>query len=301
MSLMRFSSKYVLFSNWLSSTSFFIGVLSALLLAGCEKQTQEERYSLADAEQTLAMIASFDGTGAWLLAHRPELVCEAFDDSTPVGIRRFRNYSWTLPGTDPDAGMIVLVSHYDLKQGIAGFKGANDGGSSSALLLALTHIVTPGRHTVRFLWVDGEECLEHYTNDDGLHGSRFAASQLVAQKQRIEAVIVCDMVGDRDLVLTPPSNTTLRLVRLAERAAQISEGTTAQTLVQRSDRYIVDDHLPFLMAGFPVIDLIDFDFGPGNCYWHTPADTVDKLSAQSLKRTGDLVLTMIDLIEGRLQ
>jgi glutaminyl-peptide cyclotransferase len=222
----------------------------------------------------------------------------SFEDHTPVGAVRFHNVLAEWPGTSPE--WIVLLSHFDTKTGIGSdkepFLGANDGGSSTGLLLELAAAMVkagPQRRGVIFAFLDGEECRIGYSERDGLHGSRHLARELKAQARPVRAVILMDMIGDRDLHVTIPHNGTPALQSLALAAARTQGVRDSFSLLDGS---ILDDHQPFLDAGFPALDLIDFSYGrqPGaNDYWHTPADTIDKLSADSLLTVGRVVLEMM--------
>jgi len=194
--------------------------------------------------------------------------------------------------------LIVLASHFDTKSGISPtFQGANDSGSSSGVLLELTRMLSKQPLETEFLiaFLDGEECREQYGPTDGLHGSRHLAQQLVESggAQYVEAVIVLDMIGDRDLKVTVPRNGTQSLIKELFYASHEVGTRSAFGLGKGS---ILDDHVPFLLAGMPAIDVIDFEYGsaPGlNDYWHTEEDSLDKLSAESLQKIGDTVLQMI--------
>jgi Zn-dependent M28 family amino/carboxypeptidase len=183
----------------------------------------------------------------------------------------------------------ILASHYDTKRGIPGFVGANDGASTTALLLTLA---AETDLPVTYLFLDGEECREAYTAKDGLHGSWHFAKTEQALKQARVPVIVLDMLGDK--VFTPglAANGSLRLNGLIRRAAK-------RVGMRLSDAgEIIDDHLPFTVEGWQAADIIDFDYGPENSWWHTPEDTVDKLSAHSLAQAAMLVKAIVkDLIE----
>ena len=198
---------------------------------------------------------------------------------------------------------IVLLSHFDTKSGIrTNFLGANDGGSSTGLLLELAKFLraSPLKHcNLLFGFVDGEECRVSFGPNDGLHGSRRLAGRLAAERRSIRAVILLDMIGDRDLSITLPANGTPSLTLLA---LETAEACGVRNSFQLADGGILDDHQPFLDAGFPAVDLIDFAFGsaPGlNDYWHTPQDTLDKLSAASLATVGRVVVGMIRQLDGQ--
>ncbi|MDD2459997.1 MAG: M28 family metallopeptidase [Kiritimatiellia bacterium] len=236
----------------------------------------------------------------WILDRLAERGVDAridrFTDPTPRGPKPFFNVLATLPGTGD--GWIVLLSHFDTMGGISeGFQGANDSGSSTGLLIELAAILRaagPLPHTILCGFMDGEECMLAYSDRDGFHGSRRLARQMKAEGRSVKAVILMDMVGDRDLKLTVPRNGTGALRLLALKAA---EATGDRDRIGLFDGIVYDDHQAFLDLGFPAVNLIDFEFGsaPGlNDYWHTPADTLDKLSAESLLTTGRIVLEMVN-------
>lgn len=221
---------------------------------------------------------------------------DTFRDKTPFGDRTFHNVEVLIPGQTTRT--ILLLSHFDTKSGISpSFQGANDGASSTGLLLEIARFIaasgTP-RDTIHIAFLDGEECSINFDAQDGLHGSRHLAQKLKHQKKDIAAVILMDMIGDRDLHIQLPHNGTGSLRACALRAA---DATGDRNTIAPYDGMILDDHQPFLDEGFPAVDLIDFEYGdaPGkNNYWHTAGDTLDKLSAKSLAITGRIVLEMIN-------
>ncbi|MDA1043879.1 MAG: M28 family peptidase [Verrucomicrobia bacterium] len=225
---------------------------------------------------------------------------ESFEDPTPEGSKTFRNVLATSTGRYDR--IVVLLSHYDTKADIAeDFAGANDSGSSTGLLLALAPLLREGvrgRLGVMLAFVDGEECLHRYGPEDGLHGSRRLATQFKNEgmASNIAAVIVVDMIGDRDLNISIPRNGSPALISLAFQCAQEEGVRSAFSLYPSA---IIDDHVPFLEAGFHAVDLIDFHYGsaPGrNDYWHTAEDRMDKLSAKSLGTVGRVVLRMLNAL-----
>ena len=231
-----------------------------------------------------------------LAEHGVDVRIDRFTDPTPRGPKPFFNVLATLPGTGD--GWIVLLSHFDTMSGIGeGFQGANDSGSSTGLLIelaALLRAAGPLPHNILCGFMDGEECMLAYSDRDGFHGSRRLARQMKAEGRSVKAVILMDMVGDRDLKLTVPRNGTAALRLLALKAA---EATGDRDRIGLFDGIVYDDHQAFLDLGFPAVNLIDFEFGSGsgsNDYWHTPADTLDKISVDSLLTTGRIVLEMIN-------
>ena len=223
---------------------------------------------------------------------------DRFDDKTPYGIKTFNNVIGTLPGSSDE--WIILLSHYDTKSGISrSFQGANDSGSSTGLLLELASTIKnagPLHYNYIFGFMDGEECILAYSDRDGFHGSKHFANQLKQDNTKIKAVILTDMIGDRDLQITIPHNASKNLKLLALKAAAKSGHRDKITV---GNNNILDDHQAFLDLKYPAINLIDFQFGskPGaNDYWHTNEDSLDKISVESILITGQIVTELINQI-----
>ncbi len=296
-------------------------VLGVLLLGalvnGCGSETNSHTVVLSGAKamqevEALVAIRPRDAgtSGARRAAEHLETrlknlglktTVDSFSEQTPYGEPVFHNVLARLPGNSDR--LILLASHFDTKAGIPGdFQGANDSGSSSGLLLELARVLcarAPYETEFMIAFFDGEECREQYGPRDGLHGSRRLAQQIyeAGGAPKVEAVIVLDMIGDRDLNITVPRNSSSRLVRELFAAAHQAGSRAAFRLGRGS---ILDDHVPFQLAGMPAIDVIDFEFGsaPGkNDYWHTTNDTLDKLSVDSLQTVGDTVLRMIENLQ----
>ena len=209
---------------------------------------------------------------------------QTFTDSTPRGKIDFVKLRATY-GEKDSAPSFLICSHYDTKTfDTARFVGANDGGSSTGVLVELARVLAQRPDLARkteLVFFDGEEAYEAFTETDGLYGSRYFAKQLTAENKtkQFRGGLLFDMVGDRSLTITLPPDSP------AEMARDIFASAEALSLRKHFtyfDRDIVDDHTPLNDAGIPTIDLIDFDFAP----WHTPEDTIDKLSAESLRTVG---------------
>jgi len=217
-----------------------------------------------------------------------------FDSATPHGRLKMANVVGVLPGRRAD--VILIGGHYDTKLFREfRFVGANDAGSSTALLLELARVLA--RRTREFTyWVaffDGEEARVNWTDDDSLYGSRRLAADLAREQRLPRAVIVADMIGDRDLNIRREGHSTPWLTDLiwaAARRLRYDAHFLPDTLV------VEDDHAPFLRAGVPAALLIDFDYPP----WHTANDTLDKVSADSLRVVGEVLLDALPAIEERL-
>lgn len=222
---------------------------------------------------------------------------DRFTAATPCGLRTFANVECSFV-SNPTGAWTVVVSHYDTKPG-TGCPGANDGASTTGLLVALASTLRnrsslPGN--VLLVWTDGEESMKAYTDLDGFWGSRHAAEKLRKTGVPVRAVICVDMLGDRDLGISLPRNTDPELRRIALRAAR---GIGEERLVREVPELVKDDHVAFQNLGFPAIDLIDFAYGTepgGNDLWHTPADTVDRISELSLLRSGRLLAAIMDAL-----
>lgn len=220
---------------------------------------------------------------------------DVFMASTPKGDRRFTNLYAEFE-SNPTSRWVVLVSHYDTKPGV-NCPGANDGASTTALLMSLANVLSSGptpSGNVMLVWTDGEECMgERYQDGDGFQGAKRAVERLKAKRRAVQGVLCLDMLGDRDLKISIPSNGSMMLAKIACHAARrIGE----PNLVELSDLQVKDDHAAFLEAGYPAIVLIDFDYGPANAWWHTQEDTCDKISEESLLKSGRLVTELLNIL-----
>ncbi len=221
---------------------------------------------------------------------------ETWTEDTPAGSLRFRNVSARKPGRS--RAWILVASHYDTKvlPECPDFVGANDSGSSTGLLLEIMHVLGPrpwpGPSLV-FAFFDGEECRKEYGPHDGLHGSRRFAEEIRrnGRARSCRAMILLDMVGDRNLDITLSPDTPRTLAQAVFRAA--ADLGRRNAVGYFLNGAILDDHTPFRREGIPAVDLIDFDYGPNNAWWHTGEDTLDKLSPKSLAFTGDLCLRLL--------
>ncbi len=219
---------------------------------------------------------------------------ESFDAATPHGRLPMANIVATVPGRRKD--VILIGGHYDTKwfRDIA-FVGANDGGSSAALLIELARrlLARPREYTYWVVWFDGEEARESWTATDSLYGSRRMANELAKSRQLPGAVIVADMIGDRNLGIQREAASTSWM----NDVIWASAGRLGYTAHFLPDSLAVeDDHAPFMRMGVPAALLIDFDFPP----WHTAGDTLDKVSAQSLEIVGKVLLDALPGIEDGL-
>jgi Zn-dependent M28 family amino/carboxypeptidase len=146
-----------------------------------------------------------------------------------------------------------------------------------------------GRHPdlaskIELVFFDGEEAFEQFSQKDGIYGSRYFASQLQGSgAKQFRGGLLFDMVGDRSLDVTFPSDSPAEMARDLFAAAETLKLRNYFTYL---DRELIDDHSPLNGIGIPTIDVIDFDYPP----WHTADDTMDKISAHSLQVVGSVAL-----------
>ncbi|HSJ74374.1 MAG TPA: M28 family metallopeptidase, partial [Miltoncostaeaceae bacterium] len=212
-------------------------------------------------------------------------------EAVPGGLRN-------VVGVAPGRGRPILVgAHYDTKD-IPGFVGANDGAGGVATVLELSRALRHGRRAcereIRFVMFDGEESPAGSPDAaflrDGLRGSRAYAA---AHADELAAVVIVDFVADKDLAIRREAGSSASLWRLlrdsARRVGKIDAFPTG------TEGRILDDHTPFTDRGVPAIDLIDFDYPP----FHTPEDTLDKVSARSLDAAGESLVEMLRRMAAR--
>lgn len=216
---------------------------------------------------------------------------QSFSDVTPRGTVRFVNLiaHFDVPADKKDLPSFLLCSHYDTKQfDTERFVGANDGGSSTGLLLELARVLGQQpqlAQKIELVFFDGEEAYESFSETDGLYGSRYFARQLAERNTagQFRGGLVFDMIGDRSLTVTLPPDSPPQMVHDIFAAA---DALKLRNYFTYFDRDVTDDHTPLNMIGIPTVDLIDFDYA----VWHTPDDTIDKLSPESLDIVGSVAV-----------
>ncbi len=201
-------------------------------------------------------------------------------------------------------GIIVIASHYDTNYWLRTTKyvGANDGGSSSALLLEIANQLRGqprDGYSVWLLWDDAEESMKpQWDDNESLYGVRHLAEKWQADGtiKKMQAFILEDMIGDADLNIDRDSDSTPWLQDFVYAAATrlgYQSYFFARTIP------VTDDHIPFMQRGVPSVDLIDLEYGYGNVFWHTEQDTVDKLSPKSLEIVGKVTLETVALLDNK--
>jgi len=221
---------------------------------------------------------------------------QPFEGATPLGPIKMVNIIATIPGKSSDR--IVLASHFDTKLfRELRFVGASDGASSTAALIELGRVIKARGQlpfTIELLFLDGEEAVIEWQGTDNTYGSRYyvEAGRKAGTLKSLRAFILLDMIGDRNLTIRRESNSTRWLTDIVWGAAKklghrgfMDEETTVE-----------DDHIPFVKAGVPSLDIIDLDYPQ----WHTAQDTLDAVAARSLQVVGEVVVEALPLIEQRL-
>jgi glutaminyl-peptide cyclotransferase len=220
---------------------------------------------------------------------------QAFDTDTPIGRVKMANIVGTIPGKRPER--IALATHFDTKLFREfRFVGASDGASSTAAVLELGRVLKRRANpfTIELLFFDGEEAVVEWQGDDNTYGSRYyvEAARRGGTLDHIGALVLVDMIGERNP----------RFLREAQSTAWLTDiiWNRAKALGRREfvdqSLAVSDDHLPFLAAGIPAVDIIDLDYPA----WHTPADTLDQTSARTMQIVGDVVVASLAPIEARL-
>ncbi len=222
---------------------------------------------------------------------------QTWEDQTPIDKVKMVNLVATIPGARKER--IVIAGHYDTKlYRQFRFVGASDGGSSAAFLLESARVLKGRRNpmTIEILFLDGEEArLPDWSGTDNTYGSRHyvEAVRRDGSLATLKAMLLVDMIGDRDLDIRRDSNSTPWLTNIIWETAKQKD--LDDYFIPDSTK-IEDDHLPFLAAGVPSVDIIDLDYEP----WHTAKDTIDACSARSLQVVGDVVLAALPQIEAHL-
>lgn len=209
----------------------------------------------------------------------------------------FSNLVCRIPGPSDD--FILVGAHHDAKllQTAPDFQGANDGASGVGALLAMIRAVAdvarkePLPVGFRFVFFDGEEALLAYSDTDGFLGSRHEADVMErdGSLRHCRAMILLDMIGDRDLHVAFPANSNGTLVAWA--LAEARESGVSK-FFSRGSLTVRDDDEAFAKKGVPTINFIDFDYGPDNLYWHSSADTLDKIAPESIAIAANLALRL---------
>ena len=243
-----------------------------------------------------ANVKTRDYIKAQLTALGIKPVEQPFEGATPLGRVKMVNIIGTIPGKSADR--IILASHFDTKLfKNMRFVGASDGASSTAALLEIARALKTRKDlpfTYELLFLDGEEAVIEWQGTDNTYGSRFYVdnAKKTGSLKSLKAFILLDMIGDRNLTIRRESNSARWLTDIV--------WGTAKKLGHRAfmdeETTVEDDHIPFVRAGVPSLDIIDLDYAQ----WHTAADTIEAVAAGSLQIVGDTLLQSLPAIEQRL-
>jgi Zn-dependent M28 family amino/carboxypeptidase len=303
----------------MSRTSFWKMAIAGLLAVGSVAGHAQQHFNGAKAYGYARQLVSIGPRWPTSQGHlkaeaylrdqfkHDQLEEDVFTANTPIGAVAMRNFIVRFPGKKD--GAIVLCTHYETNYWLRNinFVGANDGASTTGLLLAIADVLRPqvagGKkldgYSVWLVFDDGEESiLPRWTDSDSLYGTRHLAAKWGRDGTlgKIKAFIVADMIGDKDLDIQHETRSADWLVGLVRQA--VHKFGYDRYFFQR-DSAVEDDHLPFVERGVPSIDIIDLDYGPNNSYHHTALDTLDKISARSLTIDGDVFMETIRLIGQR--
>ena len=291
----------------------FLRRLAVVVFAGCAGLLSLAAQGHFNGERAMQYTREFVAIGprwptgpghtkaeAYLRAHfqHDQVEEDTFTADTPIGPVALRNFIVKFPGKKQ--GIIVLASHYETNYPLRNinFVGANDGGSTTGLLLAIADTLRGKPNDGYSIWLvlfDGEEAFQTWSQSDSTYGSRHLAAKWGRDGtlSKIKAFVLADMIGDKDLDIQRETNSTSWLSDLVKQAAH-KYGYDKYFF--QTDEAVEDDHLPFVHRGVPSVDVIDLDYGPNNAYHHTAQDTMDKISAKSLTIAGDVFLESIKLI-----
>lgn len=222
-----------------------------------------------------------------------------FHASTPVGNVAMKNIVAKARSANPN--VIIFASHYDTKR-MDNFVGANDGGSSTGVLLELARLVCARKNagTIWLVFLDGEEAFRpQWADPDHTYGSKELAARLAlsGELRRVKAMILVDMVGPTNPIYRREANSTGWLKDLIwSTATRLGYGN----VFINDANSIEDDHDPFLQRGVPAVDIIDFESTVLE-YWHTPQDTLDKIDARTLAITGHVLIESLPELEKKIK
>jgi glutaminyl-peptide cyclotransferase len=232
---------------------------------------------------------------------------DSFSADTPIGRLPMKNIVAKIPGQKP--GIIMLGTHYDTARAardpqtgesrpMPTFVGANDGGSSTGVMLELARQLCSKaqRYAVWIAFLDGEEAMKDWGETDSRYGSRQMAAKMAmsGDVRKVKAFLLADIVGVRDLRFKRDLNSTGALVELVwKKAAELGY---SKVFVDDTTQ-MEDDHNAFAKRGVPVVDVIDLEIQA--TYWHTPEDTLDKVSSKSLAITGHVFLESVKQLQAK--
>jgi glutaminyl-peptide cyclotransferase len=302
-----------------------LGVLVAMALGSAIPQASISLHQAFDSRQAYAYTAQVASFGErWPgspghnkteeLVHRTlqkdgaQIEADNFIANTPRGPVSVHNIIGKFNvGTDPRQDVFILAGHYDTLFK-PGFIGANDGGSSTGILLAFADALAHQKTKMQIwlVWTDLEEAVSNiFTGNDGLYGSRHLAQKLAGNGTvpRIRGFFLLDMIGDKDLNVARETGSNARLQGII---AQAAKQLDYSRYFFQYDSDIIDDHVSFIQVGVPAVDVVDAEYGRMGArfdgmgeFHHSNTDTMDKVSQHSLEVVGRTALLAVELLDAQ--
>jgi glutaminyl-peptide cyclotransferase len=220
-----------------------------------------------------------------------------FHAATPKGDVAMKNIIAKIPGSGQ--GIILLLTHYDTLGSVENFVGAEDSASSTGMMIEMARqlCAKKGPNAVWIAFLDAEEAFVNWDQDDDhTYGSRELAARMAVsgELKRVKAVLLADMIGQYGLKIERQSNSPKWLNDLVwKTAARLGY----KDIFVSSETTTSDDHDPFLARGVPALDIIDLNDYISAGYWHTPQDTLDKVSPRSVAIVGYVILESVDELQ----
>ena len=221
---------------------------------------------------------------------------DSFGANTLAGRLPMKNFLVKIPGEKP--GVILLGTHYDSKR-MENFVGADDGGSSTAVMLEIARLLCKQRekYPVWIAFFDGEEAVKDWSDTDSRYGSQQMAAKFAASGDitKVKAFLLADIVGGRNAKI--PRESGFSTPALIDLVWSTAHNLGYSALFRDEATSAEDDHISFLKRGVPAVDVIG-DF-INNGYWHTPEDNLDKISARTLAIVGHVFLESVKQLQAK--
>jgi Peptidase family M28 len=226
---------------------------------------------------------------------------DAFSADTPIGRLHMEDIIVKIPGERP--GIILLGTHYDTLR-MANFVGADDGASSTGLMMEMARLLCGkrGRYAVWIAFFDAEEAQGDWTDRNSVqwtkandtYGSRDLAARmdLNGELKNVRAMLLADIIGSKRLHIMRDTTSTPWLTKLVwSTADKLGYGN----YFVKQDTSVEDDHDPFLQRHVPAVDVVNDFVNLG--YWHTTQDTMDKICANSLAIVGHVFVETVKQLQ----
>jgi Zn-dependent M28 family amino/carboxypeptidase len=303
---------------------FQLSMIAALVVASVSPAASSSLHDAFNSRQAYAYTAEVAGFGErWPgspghkktedLIHQAlqkdgaQIEADDFVATTPRGPIAVHNIIGKFNvNANPNQDIFVLAGHYDTLFK-PGFIGANDGASSTAILLAFADALArqKTRMQIWLVWTDLEEAIHSFGGADGLYGSRHLAEKLAGNRMisRIRGLFLLDMIGDKDLNVARETGSSGWLQNFIAQAA--NQLGYSRYFFQYETK-IIDDHNSFIQVGIPAVDVVDAEYGRMGIsfdamgeFHHSNNDTMDKVSQHSLEVVGRTILLTLELLDSQ--